>query len=302
MDWIEGTNSEGVKRQYFACININTKYLYILPQNIDVTYTSMAAAECLMFIQNDLVHKFGPKAKIKYLRADGAKGFASIPIPDEIYKIPSSGIDYRKPSIRVGINPFIVSNLTQYLKSEGVALSTYSSPYTNKNRVIDRAIRTIRDRVGENMDLFFEPEIVISAVEEYNHTPHYSFNYEFTPFQVQSYPELEECFIRENLMKLDEVKKKQNIAGYFNYRKGNILLVHLDSSKLGYGGKKRRKFNRLAVFDSYVNGNVGCNVLIWNSDLELDLSSFRVTIPIYYTKLVAEDLKSVPNEFYKLII
>jgi hypothetical protein len=301
MDWMEVTNSESKTRQYFACINLNTKYLYILPQDIGVTYKLEVTLKCLQYIQDNLISKFGPRAKIKYLRADGAKEFGTL-VTEAEKPTPFSQKIYTKPRITLGYNTFVSNPLTVWLKKEGISLSTFASPYTNKNRIIDRAIRTIRDRIGENADLFFDSRTVLRTVKEYNSSPHFAFNYEFSPVQVQSYPDLEECFIRDNLQRLEEVKRKQKITNYFKYQKNNFLLLHIDSSKLGYGGKNRRKFNRLGVFDYYENGNVSCHLLAWDNDDKLLMIKNPIVLPIYYTKFIAHEFSQVPNEYHKLIL
>jgi hypothetical protein len=69
---------------------------------------------------------------------------------------------------------------------------------------------------------------------------------------------LEEFFIRANFKKLEEVKKMQTQAGFFMFKKGNVLLIHLDESKTNPFADKRRNFNKIVYFDMYVNGNILC--------------------------------------------
>jgi hypothetical protein len=80
-----------------------------------------------------------------------------------------------------------------------------------KNRVIDRVIRTISDNFGENQMLFYKPNIVNGAVDDYNNTPHAAFNNEFTPKEVQMHKDLEEYYIRKNMQRLDEVKQLKSL-------------------------------------------------------------------------------------------
>jgi hypothetical protein len=74
---------------------------------------------------------------------------------------------------------------------------------------------------------------------------------------VQSHKALEECFIRDNIIKAQEMHKKQEAAGFFMYRPGNILLVHIDMTKthIPRATKRRSTFNRLAEFIGYEHGN-----------------------------------------------
>jgi hypothetical protein len=176
---------------------------------------------------------------------------------------------------------------------------------TNKNRIIDRAIHTIRDMLGEGKYLFFFPDIVSEAVDEYNHRPHQAFNYEFTPAEVQSHKALEECFIRDNIVRAQEMHKKQETSGFLMYRPGNILLVHIDMTKTGIprATKRRATFNRFAEFIGYERGNVCCKVL--EKQIAEGVSIFwksQIILPIYYTKYVCENRAKIPFTFQSLII
>jgi choline kinase len=161
-------------------------------------------------------------------------------------------------------------------------------------------IRTIRDKVGENPGLFYHPKIIEKVVEEYNNTPHSAFSNEFTPKEVQMHKDLEEIYIRENMKRLEEVKVMQEEAGFFLYKPGNILLVHVDNAKNERMlKKKRRVFNHLAVFIEYDHGNVVCQVLM-KTDV---LKTFEkpITIPTYFTKYLAPSFNRVPKQFLSLV-
>jgi hypothetical protein len=162
----------------------------------------------------------------------------------------------------------------------------------NKNRVVDRAIRTIRDKLGVNAALWLDPKIVTKTVQEYNNKKHSAFYREFTPNQVQHNRDMEEYFIREHEMILNNVTEEQREEGLYNYKKGNILLIHLDLSKTDDKFKKqRRAFNQLAEFIEYDHGNVNCFIL------ERGRRGKEITLPIYYTKFVSSDLSTIPNEY-----
>jgi hypothetical protein len=257
--------------------------------------------DCLKQIQKELEGLFGKQSKIKYLRADGAKEFGTqITNQDADYVLPPSG-DHRMDRIQLGNNTFVKNTLAYFFAKEGIQLSLFPSPFTNKNRVIDRAIRTIRDRIGENPRELFYDDIVNKVVYEYNNTPHSAFGYRFTPFEVQSCPDLEECFIRENLYKLDEAKAKQEQAGFFTYNKGDVLIIHQDQSKLGLGIKNRRTFNRLAIFNYYEHGNVNCNVLQEITNKDYTINKAPIVVPIYYTKFIADGVEDVPKKYHSLL-
>jgi hypothetical protein len=48
----------------------------------------------------------------------------------------------------------------------------------------------------------------------------------------------------------------------FSFKRGNILMIHLDLSKTAFSYMKRRRlFNELAEFIEYRNGNLVCKLL-----------------------------------------
>jgi hypothetical protein len=55
--------------------------------------------------------------------------------------------------LSLGIQKFFArkdeTNVVKYLSDNNIIFYMSASKYTNKNRVLDRAIRTIRDLVGE---------------------------------------------------------------------------------------------------------------------------------------------------------
>jgi hypothetical protein len=80
-----------------------------------------------------------------------------------------------------------------------------------------------------------------------------------------------------------------------SYVKGNILLVHLELSKTPEAMEKQRRFwNRLGSFIEYSHGNVVVKlfrpVRIGTSLREI------VVVPIYFTKFVALNQRSIPLE------
>jgi tRNA U34 5-carboxymethylaminomethyl modifying enzyme MnmG/GidA len=120
----------------------------------------------------------------------------------------------------------------------------------------------------------------------------------FTPFQVQFTRDLEWYFIRENKYKLEEINKKQEEVNLKNYEPGNILLIHLDFAKTASRfAKKRRTFNKLVRFISYDFGNVKC---YFYNVIERHIKN-HITIPIYYTKYIAENERSIPPKYKELL-
>jgi hypothetical protein len=148
-------------------------------------------------------------------------------------------------------------------------------------------------------------------VDIYNNTPHAAFvtelsqtgkpGFAYTPLQVQLNPDLEEYFIRENMSRLNEVKDLQREAGFFNYRKGNVLLIHLNKAKTSeLFDKKRRAFNEVAIFEAYQNGNVLCFRLTRRAGQVQKLPT-PILLPIYFTKFISNSLDELPQRFQQLI-
>jgi hypothetical protein len=193
-------------------------------------------------------------------------------------------------------NPF-----TEFLEANNIELFLDKSKFTNKVNVINRAIRTIRDMAGENPNILADKNVMDQVVEAYNNRPHAAFDNRFTPLQVQSNPDLEEYFIREQLERLREVKELQRDAGFFDSRPGNVLLIHLNKAKTkDMFDKKRRAFNEVAIFVNYQNGNVLCDRLQRTPQGGIQRGT-RVLIPIFYTRRVAQSLDTLAKQFQQLI-
>jgi hypothetical protein len=103
--------------------------------------------------------------------------------------------------------------------------------------------------------------------------------------------------MKENEYKLESINAKQKELGLRDYEPGNIPLIHLDFSKTSCRfTKKRRNFNKLARFISYDFRNVKCHVY----NIEKHIKN-QITIPIYYTKYIAENKKSILNKYKELL-
>jgi hypothetical protein len=93
--------------------------------------------------------------------------------------------------------------------------------YTNRNRVVDRVIRTIRDMVdtlGQPTSLLNE-KLVQEVVHLYNHTKYCAYNSKFTPAQAQHNPEVETWFICKQESKLAEI----DLSPFKGYKEGNFF-------------------------------------------------------------------------------
>jgi hypothetical protein len=313
--WSVGGKEENMrkKKEFYAVININTKYLFVfaLPENRSpkLEYTK----QCIEFVQNRLA-RMKPPQKITSIRGDAARVFGTIT---------NVGHDYRreielqylsrpvnKLPVNLGTYDYVFNVFSEFLYNNNIRLFLSSSPYTNKCRIADRVIRTIRDKVGENHELLFDNDIVARVVYEYNHTPHSAFGHQFTPYQVQINNDLEEYFIREHMYEAARVKDLQMKAGLLSYTPGDILLIHVDESKTAQALRKvRRVFNRLGEFVRYDFGNVVCNVLgpglVAQPSCAPSVASRQITLPIQFTKFLAKtrfELQNEKNQYLKLVV
>jgi hypothetical protein len=285
---------------YLACININTKYLFMVPFSfsIDKRFNLMTTLNAVQQIKAKIEHDT-PGATIQNIRGDADKTFGTIVQTEEEQLFDGLAEEHY---VELGHKIYVANPFTTWLRDAKIDLFLTSSPYTNKSRVVDRAIRTIRDRLGENPNALVNPELVAKAVEVYNNTVHSAFNDEFTPKQVQNNPELEEYYIRQNMRLLKNVKELQREEGYFNYEPGDVLLIHLDESKTEKRMvRKRRVFNKIVVFSHYENGNVYCKRVSNDEDGIVVHNDYPIIIPIYYTRYIAPDINKLPEKYRQLI-
>jgi hypothetical protein len=262
----------------------------------------------LLFQMNtELINKFGKTRAMKHLRGDADTAFGQMLQRGETHVIGPEEAKRlnRLETIQMGQFWIKSSPVTQFLYGT-CDLYLNSSPYTNKNRIVDRVIRTIRDKIG-NARSMMDPDKVTAVVNKYNNTPHSAFNHEFTPFEVQSNLETEDYFIRENSYKLQEIKQLQRNEGLFNYQSGNILHIHLSELKTEQKfDKRRRNFDKLVEFIGYEFGNVVCRLLTINvndngSGFVIIRTNKVITIPIYHTKYVSRDVNSIPLAYKKAL-
>jgi hypothetical protein len=205
-----------VSRHYMIFININTKLVQVYTLPLNVHYNTDFAIECVA----DMLKKF----KIDNLRSDF----------DIVFK----------------------RTFQDYLELNNIKYHPSNSKYTNENRVVDRAIKTIKDGCGlDKIVLLYYPEIVLQVVDYYNNTPHAAYKNKFTPQQVQNDYELEAWYIRTQQLKLfDALLQQQSLR---KFKPGDIVLVHRPLGKTPESFRKRRKnFDELATFIRYVEGNV----------------------------------------------
>jgi ribosomal protein L21E len=156
-----------------------------------------------------------------------------------------------------------------------------SSPYTFHNKTIDRVIRTIRDAIGYRQ---INEAQLQSIIYYYNNTYHRDID--CTPQEMQDNPDFEEQYIRWCIELLNKRQKHQHALGLYDYKPGNILLLHIDESKTKRMFKKKRGYwSHIGVFIKY-EGQSKIMVKLLNSDT-------KIIIPIFYSRFLAPNQREL---------
>ncbi|KAA6363427.1 MAG: hypothetical protein EZS28_041046 [Streblomastix strix] len=136
IDLVFSVNPVTRRRQhYLFAININTKYLVVIPLIVDEKNATYILAALKKLIN---------QVYVSNIRGDGETGF--------------------KANI-----------ITQFCEDNKISLYFTGSPYTQHNRVVDSVIRTIRNGFGQDLLGFATPSKMQQMVEIYNKTPHLAF-------------------------------------------------------------------------------------------------------------------------------
>ncbi|KAA6385424.1 MAG: hypothetical protein EZS28_019047, partial [Streblomastix strix] len=136
IDLVFGVNSVTRRRQhYLFAININTKYLVVIPLIVDEKNATYILAALKKLINQVYVNN---------IRGDCETGF--------------------KANI-----------IRQFCEDNKISLYFTGSPYTQHNRVVDSVIRTIRNGFGQDLIGFATPSQMQQMVEICNKTPHLAF-------------------------------------------------------------------------------------------------------------------------------
>jgi hypothetical protein len=176
-----------------------------------------------------------------------------------------------------------------YAEASGIKVFVSSSKFTNHNRVVDRVIRTIRDK-HERIPI--TEQSLSTFTNFYNNSPHKAFNNLLSPTELLNHPDIEELYITYKFEQNREALVKQKEKGLLQYRPGNILMIHLTPERLTFI-KLRRRFGYLAEFVKYINGNVECNLL---KPLKVSSITYKtVIIPIWDTRYLCDDLKALKS-------
>jgi hypothetical protein len=154
-----------------------------------------------------------------------------------------------------------------------------NSPFTYHGKILDRAVRTIRDAIGYRK---MSQNQVQQVIEYYNRTYHKSID--CSPYLMMVNPEWEWQYIRYCQDKLIHIRSLQRENGLLTYQPNNILLIHLELTKTSQKFEKQRRFwNRVAVFKEYTGGNV--KVRTHNGK--------EAVVPTYFTKFVANNVSEL---------
>ena len=172
-------------------------------------------------------------------------------------------------------------SMLKYFEDNDIKVYSNSSAYINKNRIVDRVIRTIRDMYEtylrknkidfKKITLTKEENILQQLVTIYNNTYHRSIGK--APSQMTYEDELK--YIQSKQKQIKELVKKNISRELIIFEYGDPLLIYLDNSKTNSVFEKRRgNYNIEATFIQYENGNIVCEV---NGDY--------ITIPYYHAIL-----------------
>jgi hypothetical protein len=178
--------------------------------------------------------------------------------------------------------------LKDWLKKNKIKYYFTPNKYTNRNRIVDRVMRTIRDifdQLGTKANII-NTELMKRIVDRYNHTTHLAFGNKYSPIQVQKNPLIEKIYIESKQEQLKKIKFPEH------YLEGDVLLVYIPFEKDMLNYKRRRNFTHLAEFVSYDHGNVKCRPF-----KPFITKPSEIVLPIYHTKLACRNNKNKNNVY-----
>jgi hypothetical protein len=119
-----------------------------------------------------------------------------------------------------------------------------------------------------------------------------------TPAEMEHYPELENAWIRRCQLINEHVVFLQHMEGLWNYKYGDIILISIDTGKTKLKLEKRRRcFDKLGVFQQYLNGNVVAYLL----DSKLEVIEIPVQVPSYFTRFCAKNKSQIPQSLLNVL-
>ncbi|KAI5502235.1 hypothetical protein TVAGG3_0883760 [Trichomonas vaginalis G3] len=118
-------------------------------------------------------------------------------------------------------------------------------------------MRTLRDALEVNGQIYWDgnhDSIIQQLVYYYNNTWHRTIN--MKPVEMKNDISKEWEYIRKQMERLNDVKREQINSGLMNFKQGDKVLIHLDYGKTDKSmTKRRRRFDTIAEFVRYINGN-----------------------------------------------
>ena len=174
---------------------------------------------------------------------------------------------------------FNSSLMKRYFEKMNINVYHNSSPYINKNRIVDRVIRTIRDMYYswhesvnfKKIDAQKQHNILQQLVTIYNNTYHTSIKMK----PVEMTYELEYEYINKCKQKLKQIQDKQRLNGYYKFKYGDAIKIYLNEAKTNKAFNKHRgNYIHDATFISYDHGNA---VVQFNGK--------KITIPLFWIKV-----------------
>ncbi|KAI5484290.1 hypothetical protein TVAGG3_0909180 [Trichomonas vaginalis G3] len=134
-------------------------------------------------------------------------------------------------------------------------------------------MRTLRDALGVNGQIYWDgnhDSIIQQLVYYYNNTWHRTIN--MKPMEMKNDISKEWEYIRKQMERLNDVKREQINSGLMNFKQGDKVLIHLDYGKTDKSmTKRRRRFDTMAEFVRYINGNA-----------LVEVNNKLIEIPIYF--------------------
>ncbi|KAI5546418.1 hypothetical protein TVAGG3_0136230 [Trichomonas vaginalis G3] len=134
-------------------------------------------------------------------------------------------------------------------------------------------MRTLRDALGVNGQIYWDGNhdfIIQQLVYYYNNTWHRTIN--MKPVEMKNDISKEWEYIRKQMERLNDVKREQINSGLMNFKQGDKVLIHLDYGKTDKSmTKRRRRFDTIAEFVRYINGNA-----------LVEVDNKLIEIPIYF--------------------
>lgn len=246
-------------RQFLVLINTNTRYLFVEP------IANKSTKEVQRVINNLLDHG----VQIDYLSGDAEPAF----------------IGMRNRAFDAGDDP---------LNRHDIEMRFIANPYTFHNKIVDAAIRTLRNAAAYDESVLENDNLREQIVNYYNNTPHNGLHTNkegrhYTPAEVQNDIDLEWEYIRSKDRELAEVAEQFSERGLDRYRPGNVLAIYMDRSKTKERFRKRRRnLEDIGIFIEYHNGNPYVYVLTKQKYSE---------VPLFYTVKLADSLETLEQKY-----